>query len=185
MYCCCLSVMWFPSGSCWPHPLGNLVTDTVLSFWPQRAKGRGARGWYTLKEQLARSNCLSLLSSYSHTPSETNGICGKSVSLVNMTRPYVDPSGIRYRCTSKNLIKQVLCTPRCVNNKKRCNCKPQDVPPKRRKFICVACSENAEPQSIEVSLEVNITSRCVCFECCQNTNTVWSCAIYRHTQCYL
>ena len=136
-------------------------------------EGRGGKGGGK-GEQLARSNSLSLLSSYSHTPSETNGICGKSVSLVNMTRPYVDPSGIRYRCTSKNLIKQVLCTPRCVmsNNKRRCDCKPQDVPPKRRKFICVACSENAEPQSIEVSLEVNITSRCVCFECCENTNMV-------------
>lgn len=165
--------MWFPC-SCWPHPLGNLVTDTVLSFDPKLRGPRGG-GWYTLEKQLTRiqrSNCLSLLSSYLHTPLEINGICGKSVSMVNMTRPYVNPSGIRYRCTSKNPIKQVLCTPRCVTNRTRCNCRPHDVPPKRRKFICVACSEDAEPQSIEVSLEVKITSRCVCFECCQNTNTV-------------
>ena len=99
--------------------------------------------------------------------------------MVNMTLPYVSPSGTRYRCTSKNPIKQVSCTQRCVvNNKRRCNCRPKEVPPKRRKFTCVACSDHVEPRSIEVFLEVHITTRCICFECCQNTNTLWSC-------CYL
>ena len=135
---------------------------------------------------LGRKIEFPLSSLYLHTPLETNGICGKSVAMVNMTLPYVNPGGTRYRCTSKNPIKQVSCTPRCVvNNKRRCNCRPKEVPPKRRKFVCVACSDDVEPKSIEVSLEVKITTRCICFECCQNTNTLWSCAIYRYTWCYL
>jgi len=109
--------------------------------------------------------------------SEVNGMCGKNISTPHMKLKYVSSDGIQYICTSKRPIKQVSCSSSCEG---KCNCRPKDVLPKKRGFICRSCSLDTQEER-EETFQVKITTRCICFQCSNSPSLTgsWSSAIYR------
>ena len=93
--------------------------------------------------------------------SEVAGICGKVVDSKSHMKLKISRNGIQYTCTSKNPIKQISCTSSCEG---KCSCRPKNVIPKRRGFICRSCSPDAQ-DVFEETFRVKIPTRCVCFQC--------------------